>query len=227
MSWPPIAAATRVILVRHGEAAIEAGRICGRLDPPLSREGRAGLARVARSLAGTELAAVYASPLRRAVGSARILAAGRGLGIERVDALQEVDFGALEGLTWDEAQRRFPETCREWLERPHEVAFPGGERFEDVRRRATAALSSLRANHPGRTILVVAHAGVNRAILAEALGAPPAAAFRIDQAPGAVNVVDWVGESAWVRLVNGLADKSSLSGAPSSSCRAGAGRRSR
>jgi broad specificity phosphatase PhoE len=194
--------ATRVVLVRHGEAAIAPGLICGRLDPPLSRQGRAHIGRVARWLAGLEVAAVYASPARRALQSARLLAAGRRVRVETVGTLREVDFGAFEGLTWEEATARDPATCAAWLARPHEVTFPGGEGFGDVWARAAAALRVLRERRAGQTSLVVAHAGVNRAILADALGMPPAAAFRIDQAPGAVNVLDWVDEAATVRLVN-------------------------
>ena len=195
--------ATRVILVRHGEAAIEPGTICGRLDPPLSAAGRSRIGRVARWLAEAEIAAVYTSPARRATQTARLLAAGRALRVERVLALREVDFGAFEGLTWEEARALDPETCAAWLARPHDVTFPGGEAFESVSVRALAALSSLRASRRGESLLVVAHAGVNRAILADALGTTAANAFRIDQAPGAVNLVDWFEGGAVVRLVNG------------------------
>lgn len=194
---------TRVILVRHGEAAIEPGRICGRLDPPLSAAGRARIRQVARWLGEEEVAAVCASPARRAVQTARLLAAGRALRIEQVPGLREVDFGAFEGLSWEEARARDPETCAAWLARPHEVTFPGGDGFAGVSARALAAMAALRARHPAETLLVVAHAGVNRAILADALGMTAANAFRIDQATGAVNLLDWLEGGAVVRLVNG------------------------
>lgn len=194
---------TRVVLVRHGEAELEPGRLCGRLDPPLAAAGRARVAALARWLEGIEVAAVYASPARRAMQTAGLLAAPRGLPVEAIEALCEVDFGALEGLTWDEAQARHPRACADWIARPHEVVFPGGEGFADVWSRAVGALGALRARRPGEALLVVAHAGVNRAILADALGLAAAAAFRIDQRPGAVNVIDWLDGTAVVRLVNG------------------------
>ncbi|WP_242338995.1 MULTISPECIES: histidine phosphatase family protein [Anaeromyxobacter] len=203
MIAPRPSGATRVILVRHGEAAIEPGRICGRLDPPLSAAGRARIRRVARWLREIEVAAVCASPARRAMQTARLLAAGRSLGIEQVPGLREVDFGAFEGLTWEEARARDPETCAAWLARPHEVTFPGGDGFPGISARALEAMAALRAKHPGETVLVVAHAGVNRAILADALGMEAAESFRIDQVPGAVNLLDWFESGAVVRLVNG------------------------
>jgi broad specificity phosphatase PhoE len=203
MIAPKPSRATRIVLVRHGEAAIEPGRICGRLDPPLSAPGRARIREVARWLGEGEVAAVFASPARRALETARLLADGRALRIEHVPGLREVDFGAFEGLRWEEASARDPETCAAWLERPHEVTFPGGDGFADVSARALAAMAALRARHATGTLLVVAHAGVNRAILADALGMTAANAFRLDQATGAVNVIDWLEGVAVVRLVNG------------------------
>lgn len=188
--------ATRLVLVRHGRAAVSAGRICGRLDPALSPAGRAEVRRAARWLASTGFAAAYASPARRARESARLLAAGRGLAVRCEPGLREVDFGAFEGLTWAEAQALDPTTCATWLCRPDEVIFPGGEGYAAVRERALGALARLRAAHAGQAILVVAHGGPIRAILAEALGLSPAAALGLRQRTAGVNVVDWGGPEA-------------------------------
>lgn len=193
---------TRIILVRHGRAAVEPGRICGRLDPPLSVAGRTEIARVARWLSRVGFGTVHASPARRAQESARLLARGRDVTVREVPELREVDFGRLEGLTWGEAVDREPAACAAWLSQPHQVAFPSGEGFEDVRARVRSALAALLERHAGQVLLVVAHAGPNRAILAEALGVPPEAAFALGQRSAAVNVVDWLGRRALPRMVN-------------------------
>src|SRR5688500_7850135 len=106
--WTKAKDVTRVILVRHGQPA-EAlrGRCYGRLEVPRSDEGRAQVERVARYLVGSPLAAVYSSPRVRALDSARQIAAVRGWKEEEVqveDALRELDFGELEGLTFEEAE---------------------------------------------------------------------------------------------------------------------------
>lgn len=195
--------ATRLLLVRHGEAELPPGVLCGSLDPPLSAAGRARIERLRGRLAGAPLAAAYASPARRAAESAALLAAPHGLAVGLVPALREVDFGALEGLTFEEASARHPETCAAWLARPHEVVFPGGEGFAAVRARAVRAIARLLRRHAGSTILVVAHGGVNRALLADALGLAGADAFRLDQPHGALNVVDWERGLPTVRLAGG------------------------
>jgi probable phosphoglycerate mutase len=117
--------------------------------------------------------------------------------------LLEVDFGALEGLTWAEAEAAYPEVCATWLARPHEVVFPGGEGQRDVALRAAQAVEAIWARHRAETVLAVAHAGVNRAALARAIGAPPEAALRLDQRYGGVNVIDRFDDGATVvRLMN-------------------------
>lgn len=204
MNGAELAGATRLVLVRHCEAELAPGVLCGRLDPALSAAGRARAERLAESLRTTPFAAVYGSGARRAVATAEVLAAPHALAVTIDEALREVDFGALEGLTFAQATARHPEVCATWLARPHEVAFPGGEGYREVVRRATGAVEAMLARHRGATVLAVAHGGVNRAVLAWALGAPPEVAFRFDQGHGAVNVLDRYEDGRFVlRLVNG------------------------
>jgi broad specificity phosphatase PhoE len=89
------------------------------------------------------------------------------------------------------------------MEEPTRVRFPGGEGFDDLRARACAALAELRAEHDGETIAVVTHGGVIRAALAEALGLATERIFALDVGYCRVSVVDWFGDDAVVRLVNG------------------------
>jgi alpha-ribazole phosphatase/probable phosphoglycerate mutase len=196
--------ATRLIFVRHGEPEEGArGRCYGRLDVGLSDGGRLQMARVAARLAASELAAVYASPRRRAVESARLVAEPHGLAPVAVEALGEIDFGLFEGMTYDEAAERFPDVYRVWMERPTEVVFPGGESFAEMRERVTAAVAALRRAHERQTVAVVSHGGTNRVALAEALNLASADVFRFDQAFASVNVVDYFGTTPVVRVVNG------------------------
>jgi broad specificity phosphatase PhoE len=82
------------------------------------------------------------------------------------------------------------------------VSFPGGESFADLRLRVLAATEEIRARHRGRGVALVAHGGVTRAIVAASLSMPDEALFRLDQAYGAVSVVDWLGETPILRVLN-------------------------
>lgn len=190
---------TRLLLIRHGRPVDDArGRCYGRLDVGLSPEGLVEAAALGRALTA---ATVVSSPARRALETAA------ALGEPEVDErLRELDFGELEGRTYEEIERERPELFAAWMRTPTEVRFPGGEGFEDLRRRAAAAATELRARHDGGTVAVVTHGGVVRALLADALGLPSAAIFRLDVGYARVSVVDWFdGDAPVVRLVNGAA----------------------
>jgi broad specificity phosphatase PhoE len=176
---------TRLVLCRHADP--------GRPDAP---------AELARSLQPITFAAIYTSPLERALATARAIAGGRDLTPTPVEDLREIDLGAVDGLPFEEYPKALQQDL---LQRPAGAAFPGGESFADVRARATRAVDVIVARHPGATVAVVAHAGPIRALLADWLGIEGDGAFRLDQRFAAVNVVDWDDGIPFVRLVNGAA----------------------
>ncbi len=142
---------TRIVLIRHAEPdeAVR-GRCYGRLDIGLSPRGsheHAG--RLGRQLAAGRIAAVYSSPLRRAIATAT--ADRRGARADPVAAaeLAEIDCGELEGATWEEIERRYPGFFF-WSSVPAGFEFPGGESYADLAARASRALEDIRARHPGR-----------------------------------------------------------------------------
>jgi alpha-ribazole phosphatase len=192
---------TRLVLIRHAEPDESMrGRSYGRLDVGLSPAGRAQAAAIAETLRDTRLDAIFASPLRRAIDTAAPLAEARGLRVVAHDGLRELDFGALEGLTFDEIARERPELYESWMTDPTEMRFPAGESFADLRERALAAAAEIRSEHEQAAI--VTHGGVTRAIIADALQMPERAIFRLDQPHGAISVVDWVDGTSVVRTLN-------------------------
>jgi alpha-ribazole phosphatase len=192
---------TRLLLIRHAEPDEDArGRCYGRLDVGLSPVGLATAARLAESLRDVELDAVYVSPRLRAVQTAAAL---RGQAIVD-DRLRELDFGELEGRTYDEIEREQPDFFHRWMETPTLVQFPGGESYAHLRERVAAAVADVVAANIDRTAALVSHGGVIRAALAVALGLPDDRAFALDVAYARVSVVDWFGETPVVRLVNGV-----------------------
>jgi alpha-ribazole phosphatase/probable phosphoglycerate mutase len=195
--------ATRLVLLRHGEPEASArGRIYGRLDVDLSSEGIVQAERAAARLASAPLVAVYSSPRRRALRTALAIAQRHGLEVRPRMELAELDFGRLEGLTYDEAAQAHPAVWAEWMAHPTLVTFPGGESFAGLRARVDRFVGALPAAHPGATVALVAHGGVNRALVAGALGMAAPDLFRIDQSFGALSVIDFVDGQPLVRCVN-------------------------
>ena len=150
---------------------------------------------LAHELRGLHLAAVYTSPLERAVKTAERIA--RPI---VVDDLREIELGDVSGLQFEDYPRELQTVL---LEQPATVTFPGGESYEQLRARATSALERIVAQHDGETVAAISHAGPIRAALGTWLGVPPDASFRLDQSFAAVNVIDWLDGAPFVRLVNG------------------------
>ena len=178
-----------IFLLRHG--AIDnppPRRFLGRSDLPLNADGVRQARDLARWMGVLPFRRVCASPLSRAVETAALVSGRPAAAIERVETLVEIDLGAWEGLSLAEVQVRFP---GEYEQRGQDLAAyrtPGGESFSEVADRACPALADLARDMPG-PLLVVAHMGVNRAVLSRLLGRPLALLLDIPQAYAAVNVL--------------------------------------
>ncbi len=162
---------TRLILVRHAESvANRERRALGRGDPALTGYGQQQARAVADLLRGECFYRVVSSPLQRARRTAEAIAASRAIVVQPEEALIELDIGAMEGLTYDEARERFPEIIAGWRsDAGADVRMPGGESLSDVHARAWPFVETLfRAPAPG-PIVVVTHNWVVRAILCGAL----------------------------------------------------------
>jgi broad specificity phosphatase PhoE len=159
---------TRILLVRHGATDWNTyKRAQGHADIDLNEEGRLQALRSANDLKTYEIQAVYSSDLRRAVDTARAIAANHDLEVKIDPDLREIDQGEWEGLTVEEIRDRWPEL---WGPARHYNPRPGGETPEQVRRRALKALQRIVDDHPQGTVVIVSHGGTIRWIIAEALG---------------------------------------------------------
>jgi broad specificity phosphatase PhoE len=165
---------------------------------------------LARALANVPLAAVYSSPLDRALNTAKVVAARHGLRPDVVDDLREIDLGDVDGVQFEAYS---PELQDALLTAPGSVSFPGGESYEQLRTRVVAVLGKISSRHEGEIVAAVSHAGATRAALATWLGVAPDASFRLDQSLGAINVVDWTDGLPFVRLVNGATMPAALGAA--------------
>jgi broad specificity phosphatase PhoE len=158
-----------ILLARHGETDWNReSRFQGHADPPLNELGREQAAELAAALAVEEIAAVYSSPLQRALETAHAVAEPHRLSALPVDGLREVDVGSWQALTRDEVEQRFPEHFRRWLD--YGRGWDDGESYEEMGERALAALEALAARHEGERIVAVTHGGPIRAALARAEG---------------------------------------------------------
>ena len=130
---------------------------------------------------------LYSSPLLRCRSTALLLSAGRWR-TEIDPDLRELDVGDWEGLSFREIRERWPEHY-EKRGRDPSLPPPGGERYESAAERGLAALRRIMESCPGDAAAVVAHAGINRAILCALTGRPMRDVAQLPQGYGCVNVL--------------------------------------
>ena len=160
---------TTIYLARHGESDWNAAnRFQGHSDRPLTDLGREQARALADLVAGENVEAIYASPLSRALETARIVAARTGLAVVEDEGLREVDTGSSSGLSRAEVQERYPEGFERWTSGG--AGWEDGESYEEMAERVLAAVNRIAAAHPGGRVLLVSHGGPIRAIQAAAEG---------------------------------------------------------
>ncbi len=186
---------TRFILVRHGQTEWNrVERFRGRADVPLNDTGLAQARATGVRIAGEwKVAAVYSSPLSRAVRTAEAIAAHFNLQVQVRPDLADIDYGQWQGLTPDEARARWPEEVEAWYSAPQDAHIPGGETLAALRARAMAEIRELGSLHPGDTIVLAGHTVINRIMLLGVLGLGNERFWRLRQEPCAINVFEWDG----------------------------------
>jgi alpha-ribazole phosphatase len=195
---------TRLFLVRHGQVVnFLTGVLNGHNDVDLSDPGIRQMEVAAARLKDEDLAAVYCSDLTRSTRGGEIVAREHGLVPIRSSSLREFDFGLWAGLTYAEIQEQYPGTLEERTRRFIDYRVPGGESIRDLTGRVVPTMREILATHQGKHIAVVAHGGVNRLILADAMNLDLHNFYSIEQDYGCLNIIDYYQDLAVVKLING------------------------
>ncbi len=196
----------KITLVRHGESVWNSQRrIQGNQDPELSARGRQQTELLIAHLKAhitKAAAAIYTSPLRRAVETADRIASAFGLPVIPDSGLREMSLGKWEGMTVAEIQSAFPGHYEKWLEDPLASPSPGGEDLRTFDRRVKAALEWMQQSHPGADLIVVSHGGVIKALLCHTLGLGVRYLFRLKQDNTAISRIELEGPVRRVLLLN-------------------------
>src|SRR6266566_1059799 len=167
-----MAGTSRLYLVRHGTTTLNVeNRYRGRRDIPLDARGYQDAVDAAHRLSGGGLAAVYTGPLRRTIATAQIIAdEARVPDIRILHGLNNVDYGAWEGMTAEEAAMFDAEAFELYRGSPSRAVCPVGERLSDAQQRMVAALALIGSRHAGESVAAVTHAVMIRLAVAKLTG---------------------------------------------------------
>lgn len=154
-----------IIFIRHGKTkANESGIYGGFIDTALSEQGQADAENAAKLIKGRVFDAVYSSPLKRTVQTARIL----GYEGECDDRLREMNFGIFEGLSYKDILKRYPDEAEKWANDYINYRIPKGESLMDVYERVSDFLSDI--SKKKGVFLVITHEGVIKCALCSVMG---------------------------------------------------------
>jgi len=184
---------TRVYLVRHG-ATLLSNEDCfaGETDVGLSEMGREQARALGRRLAADRIDAFYASPLSRALETARLVAAPHGSEVVSLPELREMSHGRWEQKSRAEVESLYPEEYRRWESDPFSFAPEGGESRLAVTARALPALLRIVNSHPDQRVLVVSHKATIRLLVSTLLGFDARSyRDRLDSSPACLNILDF------------------------------------
>jgi 2,3-bisphosphoglycerate-dependent phosphoglycerate mutase len=181
--FPPEEGATRIVLVRHGEAECNLNHIIGgpKGCTGLTSLGNHQVAALAdRLFESGELrkaTALYSSVLPRAIETAERLRPVVGPGPaalgpvrQRCD-LCELHPGEADGMEWSDMVKTF--SVPDWDSDPTVPIAPGGESWTEFVERASGAVRDIVREHPGELVVAAVHAGVIEATMIAFLGVAP------------------------------------------------------
>ncbi|MDD5800681.1 MAG: histidine phosphatase family protein [Coriobacteriales bacterium] len=161
----------RILVMRHPETVANTGRfLSGRKDVELTPAGERQLMQAVDAIVAWRPDRVWSSPLSRCQAIGREAAFRLGVPFEVHMNLQELEFGSVQDVPFDEVARMgypFP-----WHidAQGHSMPAPGAESFEHLRVRAKAFLEELRPL-TGRTACVT-HGGFTRGLLGAVFDTP-------------------------------------------------------
>jgi probable phosphoglycerate mutase len=192
-----------VYLLRHGETIVSReGGYCGTLDPELTPEGRLMAMDFAGAYGNLGWAAIFSSPLRRAVATAEPLCEATGIRMHVEEGLKEIAFGQWEGKTPGDVTKEFHDDYIRWLTDPGWNAPTGGQRGIDVARRSSLVLEEIENAYPTGSVLIISHKATIRIMLCSLLGIDIGRfRDRINMPTGAVSVVEMAAHGPLVHLI--------------------------
>jgi probable phosphomutase (TIGR03848 family) len=199
------------LLVRHGRTPTTGTVLPGRAEGlHLSDEGRAQADKAAERIAALKKppVAVYASPLERAMETAKPIARRLGVRVRIERGLLECDFGAWTGAKLSALRRR-----REWRTVqafPSSFRFPDGESFLEMQARMVSTLDRLADRHRGETFVAVSHADPIKAAVAATAGVPLDLFQRLAVSPCSVTGLVRGEAGSYVLCVNATASLAEL-----------------
>lgn len=176
-------------LIRHGEP-VGGRKYRGQIDDPLSEKGWEQMWRSVGDFQDWQQ--IVSSPLQRCAAFAQALGERHATPVAYDERFKEVGFGVWEGKTAQQLQAQDEHCVARFLADPVAHRPEGAEPLATFQHRVAQAWQDVSIHYPQQNVLVVAHAGVIRAVIAHLLDAPVAAMYRIGVSNASITRVSYV-----------------------------------
>lgn len=161
----------KIYFLRHGETPYsQSGSYCGITDAELTPAGQAMAQAFGQAYKTMPWAAVYCSPMKRTIATARPLCAATGLEMQLRDGLKEINYGEWEDKTQAEVKAQYGEDYGYWMTEPAWNPPTGGETAVQIASRASLVITEIEQRYAEGNVLVVSHKATIRVMLCSLLG---------------------------------------------------------
>lgn len=174
---------TLIDFMRHGEP-VGGRRYRGKADDPLSDKGWEQMWHSVGERHPWD--AIVASPLLRCAEFATALGSKWQIPVTLDERLAELGYGEWEGKTAEQITAADPSALLRYRRDPIHCRPAGAEDLDAFVARFRSAWQDIIERYRGRHVLVIAHAGIIRMALSNALDIPPGSMFRIEAAYAAI-----------------------------------------
>lgn len=157
--------------LRHGETLYSrTGGYCGDLDPDLTAEGILMAEAFAAAYQDIPWTAIYVSPMKRTIATAKPLCDAIGIEMQLRDGLREIRYGKWEGQTQEYVKQHYLEAYIDWMTEPAWNAPTDGETAIQIASRASLVIAEIKEKYSDGNVLVVSHKATIRIIICNLLG---------------------------------------------------------
>lgn len=194
----------RVILVRHAATSWNQERRIqgGGSDTELSEMGKKQAQILAQLLKGENIVAIYSSPQKRAIDTAKAIAQNYPIEVTIVFGLREIDVGEFEGIPLASLGTSFDQFLVEWRQPDGSANLPGGESLTDLADRVWAVMENIREKHCDGVVVVVSHYFALLTIICRALGLSLSHLGRLRVSVGGISILDFEDKKSRLVVLN-------------------------
>jgi probable phosphoglycerate mutase len=192
---------TKFLLIRHALTDLTGSVLSGRSPGiGLNEQGRDQAQKLAAKIKRLPVAAIYSSPLQRAIETAEAISMALDLPVHLCEDFLEIDFGEwtnhpVKDLTTD------PQFIRFNLFRSG-TAIPGGESMLQAQLRMISGLHKLFVRHPSQSVVIVSHADMIKSAVAYFSGIPVDMLGRVEISPASLSIIEQYEDTARILLLN-------------------------